>query len=84
MSSICSHDTIPAIWKGREIKDTVTREKLTEYSIVELVETGGKIPAFFSFHMPFTVQGTHHFVIGGICHSKNTMPAARRLWASLS
>jgi len=58
-----SHDTIPAIWKGREIKDTATKEKLTEYSVVELVETGGK--KYRLFHMPFTVQGTHHFVIGG-------------------
>lgn len=58
-----SHDTIPPIWKGREVKDTLTGEKVTEYSTVQVVEAGGK--KYRLFMLPFTVQGTHHFVIGG-------------------
>lgn len=58
-----SHDTIPAIWKGREVKDTLTGEKVTEYSTVQVIEAGGK--KYRLFMLPFTVQGTHHFVIGG-------------------
>lgn len=58
-----AHDTIPPIWKGREVKDTVTGEKLTEYSTVQLIEAGGK--KYRLFMLPFTVQGSHHFVVGG-------------------
>lgn len=58
-----SHDTLTALYEGRYVKDSLSRQVTREFGAIEQVETGGK--KYKLFMIPFTVKGNHHFVIGG-------------------